>query len=321
MALPGWGGVAPGQHGLDDDDAGAGGHRRAAVAQDAQAALVRPVVQDVLEDVDVAALRHLGEEVARLGAPPAPHRFLAAQDVRADRGRLVEEHPREAGAPAQDREEQAAAPAADVHDPAVLGEGVRPRDHRVDPRRERRHPGVEHLPQLRVPGQVREERLAEQPLEGGARLAHRLLKGGRGPLERRVGQHQDRRVLGVRHVRAQGLAGRSQVEGPRPVLAEDAARGEVAQDAPQVPGVGAGRPCQFARGARARRQVVGHAAARGGAQGRGEEVAERVLDELTGDVLGLGCVHRGCPPYVAGAGRGTTVPAEGRSVQRCGGDA
>ncbi len=110
---------------LDDQDPPAGRQGIAARAQDADALFVGPVVQDRFQDVQVGAFRNGLEEVA--GLERAAARGAGGLDAFAGRVadvRQVEDLSLELRMPPEDREGEAAVPAADVHHGADSGEVV-----------------------------------------------------------------------------------------------------------------------------------------------------------------------------------------------------
>lgn len=100
-----------------------------ALVEDVYAVLVVPVVQDALDQVDVAGWG-LGEEVAG-GQVPAVVRAEFAESVFLEYVRLFEEDPVQPGVVAEHGEQQAAVTTADVHDHGFRWEVVGSRDERV----------------------------------------------------------------------------------------------------------------------------------------------------------------------------------------------
>ena len=83
------------EDGIKDKEAASFAHRLVAAAQDVEALLVAPIVDDLTEDVDVASLGHGLEEAASDNL--AAWRDRCVQGDVGDHLRQVEQHPGQAG--------------------------------------------------------------------------------------------------------------------------------------------------------------------------------------------------------------------------------
>src|SRR5439155_14394282 len=129
---------------LDDEQAGAWGHRLAHVGEDGDAPLVVPVVDDGLQDVEVAAVGDRREEVARdqLAAIADPARREGLAGIGVERVQLEQDPVRRRVSPQHLGEEDAAATSHVAH-PAGGAEVVAVDDERRHDRAELRERPVE----------------------------------------------------------------------------------------------------------------------------------------------------------------------------------
>ena len=142
---------------------------------------------------------------------------------------------------AQDRGDQPALAAANVHHPGEAREVVGGHDGRRGGGREDCHPGIEHRPEPRVGGVAREGVLGAEEVAGRAlACADAVLKRAPGVPEVIVAEHQNQRAHRARRVGAQAPAERPEREAAVLALREHAEGGQRAQQAPERGRVRAG---------------------------------------------------------------------------------
>ena len=160
--------VALRQHELDDQQLGAPLHRFAAVAENRQALILVPIVNDVRQDVGVPARRNAVEEAPVLDRDSAFHPVRAQQRRRVrDDMRAIEEDASRLGVAFEDVAQHVPGGAADIDDRAeareVIGGGNRRRLRAMDAD----HGFAELRGLLRMLRQIVEERHAPDFLHRG----------------------------------------------------------------------------------------------------------------------------------------------------------
>ena len=208
-------------------------HRGAAAAKNRQCALVVPVVNDLLDQIDVTTARDAFEEVA--ARERAAFREALGRDPLA-RGtgqmRLVEQHASGAGQPREQGEQKGAEASAYVDDRA-LAEAPGIADGAVFRRAATRHRRVEHGADVGMAREVLEVRHPEHRVEGrrsGANAVREALP--RAPV-RRFAEHQREGAQRIRCVSAQARRQWRRADSPVVVRVEDADADERAQQTPE----------------------------------------------------------------------------------------
>ena len=285
-------GIALGQNDVCDQDAAVLAHRVAHVREDVAGALVVPVVDNVLEQIDVGTGRHGLVEVARRELDAVGDTICIEL-----RGRVlehigrVEEDAARLRVRLQDRGERMAIPAGDIGDHAGLREVVGRKDRRDRGVREARHGAPEGGAEFGVLAeQVGEERRAVHllphrlaGLDGVEQAApHAPVRLGPDP------QHQVAHA--VRDITPQRVRLRRVREHAALELAEAPSHRQRAQDPAQRARIGADGACHLVDRTRPVTQLISHAKLGGDVHRlRDVETAQRA------DYLGFGgqCVaHR-----------------------------
>ncbi|ORW02750.1 hypothetical protein AWC14_06000 [Mycobacterium kyorinense] len=160
--------VVVGDDQFDQQQRRAGAGRRAHIAQDLHGLLVGPVVNDVLQDVGVAAARNAVEKRAGHDAHPVLN-IGPAQQVRRriNNARQVVQHTAGGRRGLQDRGQQRAVPTADIHDRRVAAEVVAGHHRRDGQLRDACHGLVEQFGVFGMLGEVVEAARAVQRRDDG----------------------------------------------------------------------------------------------------------------------------------------------------------
>lgn len=286
---------------LDDQQQRAGRHRRPAVAQDRDRAVVVPVVDDVAEQVEVASLGHGVEEAPAHYAAAAVEALCVQACARLLRGvRQVEQGALDARIGLQDRREQRAVATADVDHVAGGGEVVAGDDgvgEDVDAGTVA-GPAFPQRREVRVLAHGAVEVGAVSAAEGAVTGAHRLGQRHAGVGEPAAAgeerQAGERGAIGLRGEKR--LAQRGQREGALVVVGEDAEAGQRPHQAGELTAMRAAAGGELVEVERAGGERLGNPDLDGGANrlrdGPGQDQPDHASTALLG--RGRGVRHRGC---------------------------
>lgn len=204
---------------LDDEQPASLGHDPSAAREDAQAAIVVPIVQELRQEIGVAAGRDRGEEIALDDGAAVGEPGLGE----------VTPRPRRHGGRLQERP----VAAADVDDRMYRRDVVGLQRRRGHAGRDPRHEAVENVSQIAIAGQIVEEvrpKDANKRRLFRARRAHCVEQGAEG---RVVDRAVEERRLAQRAggVRAQRFSQRREPEASVHVLGDDPVARQRPQDA------------------------------------------------------------------------------------------
>jgi len=268
-------------HLVHDQHPASGRERVAAVAEQARALRVVPVVDDVLHEVGVGARGHGLEEAPAHHLAALAHLRCADEAARRcarDDLRLVVEHAAQLLVAAQDGREQVAVRSTDVDQVGEAPERVRARDRVVLDAGDAGHRGRELAVLLGVRAQVLEDRHPELQVERRLPGAHRVGERHPGADVVVVDHHQREVAERTACAAAQRRPDGGELEAPALVLGAHADGRERAQHPVQVGGIGADLFGELARAERAPAQCVRHPEPRHGEHHRRDPVAADQCD-------------------------------------------
>jgi hypothetical protein len=189
---------------FDDQDPTAGRHCPSAILQDADALVVRPVVQNELEDIEIAAGRDRFEEVATHDLAPVSDAGLLEQALRRrNHLRHVEQNAAHIRVGLQHTRHHRAASTADIHQLADTPKAVGRENSFQRGGRICSHEGIERRRSIRMSLHVVEDGLAERHLEAGNAGLHALREAAPRQPTHRAAAVDGTRPHRSRHVRSQ----------------------------------------------------------------------------------------------------------------------
>lgn len=279
--LTGVGRVAFGEHHFENEQAAGGGHGEVAVGEDDEALRFAPVVEDVGEQVEVAAAgdgfkEAAGKEVDAIGKAASSDQFRGGGLV----VRKVEDNSVGAGVGGEEGGEDVAGGSADVGDVSegreIIGGSDGGRVGAVEADEQVREPGRF----FGLGGEIFKKWHTEVGVEGGLAGEGAVVEAGPGDGEEGSGEGEDGVVDGAGNIGLERLSEGVEREAVVFVFGEDADRSEGAQEAIERGRVRVGENGELAGGLGAVGEVIGKTQLHGGAKQIGGAKSHGHLHEL-----------------------------------------